>query len=105
MSCRVIRTGETETSRPLFVSGPRAGREQPWAPPETGAPVEEDHSAEIEVLRDRIRQLEANLPAQLDQARRTGVQEGESSGMERAMASTRPVLEKLAKTIAEIAGL
>lgn len=103
MSCRLIRADRPESSRPLFASSqPDGGEETDWVLPDS--PAAAGHG-EVKHLKERIQELERALPIQAEQARRAGIQEGQAAAAERAEASIAPVVEKLSRAIAEIAGL
>jgi len=57
----------------------------------------------MQVLENRIRELEAELPKRQELGRREGRAEGEKRGAETAGAALQPLLDRFAATIAELA--
>jgi flagellar assembly protein FliH len=96
MSSRLLRAAECEAARPIV--WPSAGRaDQPAPPPPEAAPeaAAARQVAEIRALAER----------QVREAREAAWREGEAAGRKAAEADLRPVLERLTRSIEEIAGL
>jgi flagellar assembly protein FliH len=104
MSCKVIRSTDGPSAPPLFESSRPAGSRVPaqWHPE---AAKDAPEPPEILRLRRELAELRRSLPERLQQAHDAGHREGESAGFTRAEETGRPVFEKLASSIAEIAKL
>jgi flagellar assembly protein FliH len=107
MSCRLRR--ETLAIEPLFtVDGSRAPVTT-FVPPEVVSSGDSQRdvraAAEAEDLRARVRELESRAAVDAEQARQSGLREGEALGHERAAATVKPVLDKLGASLADLAAL
>src|SRR5690242_3574723 len=92
MSCRVLPGDAMNSPAPLPWTPARAGpggRSEP-----NGAPVSAPASAP-----------DGPSAQLLEQARKEGFRQGEAAGRNRATAELQPVLEKLARSIEELAAL
>lgn len=95
----------------LHRQGLTSGNASAWAPPsKTGAqPVQSAREsmrggAQAQDVDARNRELERQAQDRVQAAHQRGLQEGEAAGRQQAAAQLQPVLEKLARTIEEIAG-
>ena len=95
MSCRVHLPDETPSVEPLIWRAPASG--EAGASP---APVDEAIR-----LRAQAAQLQQQYEQKVREAHAAGVGEGEAAGRSRAMAEVQPVLDRLARSIDEIASL
>jgi len=94
MSSRLVRPEEGQLAAPISwreIGGPtaRVGAEGP-AGAEPG-------------LANRLAQMEGHYRQAVEQARAAALREGEAAGRERAGAEVRPVLEKLMRSLEELA--
>ncbi len=58
----------------------------------------------ISQLERQLANIEAELPARLEQVRQTGLRDGETAGLAKAHALLDAAIQKLARTVAEVAG-
>src|SRR4051794_12429813 len=95
MSCRLYQTDETAAVERLV-----------WrtavSVPAGSAPPPVDHTAE---LRAQAAQLQREHEQRLREAHAAGIREGDAAGHARATAEVQPVIERLARSMDEIAGL
>lgn len=102
MSCKVLaRAAQPASSRPLF-SAAALGSCDAATTAKTAEPSQPGHVAELHA---RIMDLEQALQTNVRQAREAGYREGEKAGRERAAAEVQPVLERLARSLSELATL
>src|SRR5438128_2663578 len=95
MSSRVHPTGEAPTAEPLV------WRTAATAPP--GGPGSlADNSA---ALRAQAAQLQQQFENQVRDAHAAGMREGEAAGRARATAEVQPVIESLARSMDDLAGM
>ena len=66
-------------------------------------PKESQQAERIAALQRRIAELEASLESRIRESREAGYREGEVSGRNQANAQLQPLMEKLARSIQEIA--
>jgi flagellar assembly protein FliH len=96
MSCKVHQPGETPEVEPLA-----------WRPagnPDTKDNARKPPDAAAE-WREQTAQLQQQYEQRVREAHAAGLREGEAAGRARAAAEVQPVLERLARSIHEIAGL
>ncbi|MBC8164477.1 MAG: hypothetical protein H7Y20_01250 [Bryobacteraceae bacterium] len=105
MSCRVIRDPAPLSSHPLFEVDERRASPPKSALWTSGDGGDNNTAGEVERLSAQVRDLQTRLQSTNAEARQAGFAEGETAGYERATASTKPVLEKLAKAIADTSSL
>lgn len=112
MSCRVLQGALTADVRPLFghMDGTAAGpviidaiREPEPADSRSEPPA--GPAPEVLELHGRIIDLERALERDVRQARDAGFREGEAAGRERSAADLQPVLERLARSLADVVTL
>jgi flagellar assembly protein FliH len=99
---------ETRTVQPIVwrqSGGPVAAKAgEPPAPAGCNTSQEDQGSSElIAALKRRVAELETSLDQRCREAREAGHREGEASGRTQANAQVQPLLEKLARSIQEIA--
>src|SRR5579871_6741781 len=98
MSSRIL-TRASELEAPRF-QWPGAGEQ---GQPASGVPAtQRDTAGEAE---RRMRELQAQAEQRGRQARQEGYREGEAAGRAQASAEVKPVLDRLARAVQEIAGL
>ncbi|MDE3166906.1 MAG: hypothetical protein KGN36_13960 [Acidobacteriota bacterium] len=98
MSCKVRPAGETVEFEPVVWRAPGAAAAAP-APDGGTAP------GEAAQARAQIAQIEHEAEQRVHEARAAGVREGEAAGRGRAQAEMQAVMERLARSIDEIASL
>jgi len=93
MSSRVVRPGDTGIAAPMAWRdmGPDV-----HPSPQPGVTAEPGVSARLAEMEERYRQA-------VDQARESGLRDGESAGRARAAAELKPLAEKLARSIEQLA--
>ena len=96
MSCRVHLPGDPRTAEPLVL------RQAARAPSPSSPQSHVDESA---LLRSQVAQLQQQCDQRVREAQAAGLREGEAAGRARAMGEVQPVIERLARTIDEVAGL
>ncbi len=64
-----------------------------------------DGAAEIGRLKARVAELEQGLARQVTEARQAGAREAEAAGAQRAEAAVKPVLDRMARSVQELAAL
>lgn len=87
MSCRVLHYGDGSVAAPIAwrqVGQVAAGVEQPG-------------------VTERLAAMEAQFRRQLEETRQAAYREGEAAGRSRAAAEVQPVVEKLARSVEELA--
>lgn len=85
---------------------PAGSAPQAQPEPESPPPVVESPKPDLTAIYEqRIRELESAAAARVDEARRAAFVQGEASGKEQAGKQLAPVIEKLARSIEELAGL
>jgi flagellar assembly protein FliH len=99
MSSKVLLPGDPRLATPL------EWRQVGVAGPQEEAEEEEAARAAEAALTARIAELEVEHRQKVREAHAAGVQEGETAGRNRAAAELQPVLERLARSIQEIANL
>jgi flagellar assembly protein FliH len=95
MSSRILQPGDPRSTAPL--EWRRVGSPE-VKPPAAADPPKPDLPA-------RIADLEAQCEQRVREARAAGFREGESAGRDRAAAEMQPVLERLSRSIDELAAL
>ncbi len=104
MSCKIAR-GAYAAAPPDW---PRARSEAPGGVTQGGAgqkPLETVPAEELRNASERMRQLEASLDQRVREVHQAGFREGEAAGRKHASAELEPVLQRFARTIAELAEL
>ena len=96
MSSRLLRAEDSEAARPMV--WPTAGRAEPPASAAKAAPPEASAARQVAEIR-------AQAERQVREGREAAYREGETAGRRAAEADLRPVLERLTRSIEEIAGL
>ncbi len=76
-----------------------------WRKVGAGAPSQQQSGKEAAVDTEQIAQLEAEYQQKVREAHATGLREGEVAGRNRAAADLQPVIERLTRSIQEIACL
>jgi flagellar assembly protein FliH len=109
MSCRVISSHDQLGLKPVFSGTPAAEpeplfRRGPSATDRAIVPGT-DSPADVRLLHERVVELEEALQREVRLAREAGRQEGEATGRERARSELQPVLERLNKSVADLATL
>ena len=101
MSSRLFLPGHNREIGPVAWRqvGAAASAPEPEAPPEE--PVKES----VPDISEQLAQLEAQYQQKVREAHAAGVREGEIAGRNRAGAEMQPVMERLARSIQEIANL
>ena len=99
MSCKIIAAGKLVNVRSLFEPEPAAVSEHTRAADQ----VFPGPHAQVTELHGRIVELERALQRDVLHARETAFREGESAGRETAAADMHAVIERLTKSIAEVA--
>lgn len=102
MSSKVLRAGEVEDAVRM-VWPPASGG--PAAPSPVSAPAPPPAPDPAAEVARRMAELEARAGRQAREARDAGYREGEAAGRTAAEQELRPVLERLARSIEEIARL
>ena len=95
MSCRLHQPGETPEVEPVAwrpATSPISS-ESPRKPPDAAAE-----------LREQAAQLQQHYEQRVREAHAAGLREGDAAGRARAAAEVQPVLDRLARSIHEIAG-
>lgn len=105
MSCKVISGDRLGEARPLF--GGAVRERVPSEPDQVriAAVPEAMPAAQAAEMHNRIVELERSLQRGVQQAREDGWREGEAAGRERAAAEVKPVMERLTRSIGEMASL
>ena len=99
MSCKVIAAAKLPDVRSLF-EPERGAKPQPNVALEQGLPAAHPQVTE---LHSRIVELERALQRDVLHARETAFREGEAAGREKATVEMHAVIERLTKSIAEVA--
>jgi flagellar assembly protein FliH len=100
MSCKILTIAQRAGATPLFE------RQHEPAPADDAAPPARDEPhPQVEELHSRIVELERALQRDVEHARRAGFRDGETSGREKGTAEVQPVLERLTRSLADVAGL
>lgn len=106
MSSKVLRAAEVEGAMPMAWLPAPSGAEPEVTPPPAPPPVPAappiDYSAE---LARRVAEVEVQAGRQAREARQAGRQEGEAAGRKAAEEELRPVIERLIRSIDDIARL
>lgn len=95
MSCRVHLPEETPAVEPLVWRAPALSSEG-------GAPSAAEETAR---LRAQAAQFQQQYEQKVRDAHAAGVREGEATGRTRTLAEVQPVLDRMARSIDEVAGL
>src|SRR5215467_11513115 len=96
MSCRLHQPGDSPEVEPVVwrPANSPISTESPRKPPDAAAE-----------LREQAAQLQQQYEQRVRDAHAAGLREGEAAGRARAVAEVQPVLDRLARSIHEIAGL
>lgn len=105
MSCKVILRGDGVESRPLFRRAVEHEAAKPLFAPAQAPGPDDAQRVQAKVLGERVAQLEAALQRDVVHARECALREGEMAGRDQARAELQPVIERLNKSLAEIAGI
>jgi flagellar assembly protein FliH len=105
MSCKVLTSQSALAFRPLFLEAEAESEPAVELIEETDIPEEQVPASELIRLQERIAELERTLPREVKLAREAGWRDGEQAGRETAAADLKPVLDRLARGIADIATL
>src|ERR1051326_2476306 len=92
MSCKVLSEGGAELVEPIA-----------WREVGRGAPNPANQAAPGQDFTERLAQMERHHAHAVEQARQSAFREGEAAGRTRAAAEAQPVMEKLARSIEELA--
>lgn len=104
MSCKVLSRDNPVTIQRLTLPGAE-GEEASARVPDTAPPTETLPQKDVTELHGRIVELERALQRDVRQAREAGFREGEAAGKQQASAELKPVLDRLARSINELAGV
>jgi flagellar assembly protein FliH len=113
MSCRIVRHGQGQeqvqvTPWPAGRSSTAGGAERAVSKARPERAADQGHANEADHLRPlhaRIMELEAALQVDVQSAREAAYQEGVQSGREQARKEIEPTVERMAKVLADLAGL
>jgi flagellar assembly protein FliH len=92
MSYKIIREGDAPRTEPL-----------PWLRLNPGQPAEAGGYGAREATAGKPALEPQSVEQRMEDARRAGYSEGEAAGRSRSQADVRPLLERLARTIEELA--
>jgi flagellar assembly protein FliH len=104
MSCKVVAQ-PGEPPQKLRWKDLGTGAEKPGALMPARSPEAPNENGEIHKLHSRIVELEKVLESEVQQARDRAFKEGEKAGRETAAAEIQPVMERMLRSISDIAGL
>jgi flagellar assembly protein FliH len=105
MSCKIIATNGGPTFRAMEwpTIGAESKAEVIVAPSPDDEPLQSTVS--VEQLQGQLDAFEAKSRRDIQAAREAGFRDGEKAGAQRAAADVQPVLDRLARNIADISGL
>ena len=104
MSCRIVSRSSNE--RPERFVWKELGSEPEESEPEPQtANVPQVDRAELNKLHGRIVELERVLESEVRKSREQGYQEGQKAGRDTVRAEMQPVMERMLRSAAEIAGM
>jgi flagellar assembly protein FliH len=105
MSCKVFTKSAKLALGKLYIPSADGTASAAYVPEGSGAPADAFATDHVNGLHSRIVDLEQALKTNVRQAREAGFREGEKAGLQHGTAEIQPVLERLNRSLAEVAGL